>query len=198
MSHACRAGSEAFGARDLDPLGGIALYPPRTWIYDPLFIHNETRLGQSPGPFPSQRKDPHGIDTLQAGWRSRAARRRHARSSPGHPGADDPLRAPEQHRPSDQLGRQEVRRDRGSQERRQDHGEGIPQQPARQRTAAAIGAARRRAGDARGVHHVADRRRQGIRALRLPVPLQQRQAGRCDGRRPAGQDARAPSWRTRA
>ena len=61
------------------------------------------------------------------------------------------------------MGVQEVRRDRRRQERRQDHGEGIRQQPARQRAAAAVGAAGRRAGDARRVHDVADRHRQGIR-----------------------------------
>ena len=96
------------------------------------------------------------------------------------------------------TGRQEVRRARGSQERRQDHGEGIRQQPAGQRTAAAIGAAGRRAGNARGVHHVAGRHRQGIRPLRLPVPLQQLPSRPMPWSTARWARCSAPSWRTRA
>ena len=52
------------------------------------------------------------------------------------------------------------------------------------------GDAGRRAGNARGVDDVAGRHRQGIRPLRLPVPVQQCAASRRHGGRPAGQDAR--------
>ena len=99
------------------------------------------------------------------------------------PGADDPVGAPQQHRPSRQLRRAEIRGNPAGQERRQAEGSRVRLVPARQRVAAAVGAARRHAGDAVGFHHVARNRRSGIRPARFPVHRQHHRSGRCAGRR---------------
>ena len=135
----------------------------------------------------------HEIHSDQVRRDSRLRRRGHGLDGAGHPGAHDQVRPPEQHRPPDQHGRQEVRRTGHGQERRQDQGDRVREQPAGQRAAAAVGDGGRRAGDAGGLHHLAGRHRQGVRPARLPVPLHQRAPGRRDGRRPAGQGARRPA-----
>ena len=78
------------------------------------------------------------------------------------------------------------------QERRQDEGQGIPGLAARQRDAAAVGAAGRRAGDVGAGDDVAGRHRQGIRPDRLPVLGRQLRAGRrsCSTARSARRSSR--------
>ena len=136
-------------------------------------------------------KPPRGTGSFQGGIdeavfrsvRCRArrgtVRRRCIRS--GCPGADHPLGASQQHRSSRQLRRQEIRRNPLGQERRQAQHSRVCRVAARQRAAAAIGAARRHPGDAVGLHHVAGHRGPGIRPAGFPLHRQHHRSGRCAG-----------------
>ena len=107
--------------------------------------------------------------------RRRAFGRRRIRAR--GPGADDPVGASQQHRPSCQPRREEIRGNPARQERRQAEGSRVRLIPARQRVAAAIGAARRHAGDAVGFHHLARNRHSRIRPARFPVHRQHHRSG---------------------